>query len=538
MNYSSGSSNIVQIGGFKNLIRFGKCEDERHLLKHCADWEEALTKYGGTLRQDPVTLRNMFISIIPKAMEEKMMKASKRVKFPTWQTIHKYIKQEFEGKRQHAISNALHQPPRQGRINSVGVEGKQEAQAEPQAPPVASLQQLAEMVFAMNQDPTARRTQKGAGKGAAKGAGKGAGKGEGKGAGFKKFIFRGCWECGVEGHSRHECPEWLRILDKDGSPPAGHKGKKQKALDSWKAKKNAKVNALGVKADEKHENDTEDDDDDEDDEDSEYEEPSRPHRMLSFNHVMQPVATQNTFEALDNHQQEYDSFPATMINDSRCLSMPNDFKFLNEFAHHIQTGKKLSQKKAKMPTKSVTVTSEKDLHKVKHFMNALPTDAESLNRMAKLCPTVSEEKLGEGEIWVMADTGSTLNGINVKKELPKFSKLVRCVDDDSPGAETACGGRVKINGEISLTGHIDNELHTIDFKDMNVTMPIASMIQTVKKGNNLIITEKGGKIVNRKTRKVVRLHEREGVYFFKMKLLPVHMQSRYAPTKSGFTRPA
>ena len=42
------------------------------------------------------------------------------------------------------------------------------------------------------------------------------------------------------------------------------------------------MNALGVKADEKHENDTEDDDDDEDDEDSEYEEPSRPHRMLSL----------------------------------------------------------------------------------------------------------------------------------------------------------------------------------------------------------------------------------------------------------------
>ena len=64
------ASNIVQCGGFKKFIRYGKCEDERRLLKHCADWEEALTKYGGTLRNDPVSLRTMFLPITPKAMED------------------------------------------------------------------------------------------------------------------------------------------------------------------------------------------------------------------------------------------------------------------------------------------------------------------------------------------------------------------------------------------------------------------------------------------------------------------------------------
>ena len=141
----------------------------------------------------------------------------------------------------------------------------------------------------------------------------------------------------------------------------------------------------------------------------------------------------------------------------------------------------------------------------------------------------------------MADTGYTSNGMDVRKEIPGNAKLVKPVpsSDRGSGAETACGARVQIDGEISLTGHIDDNLHTIVFKDMNVTMPIASMIQAVKKGNTLTISEDGGAITNRATGKVVRLHERQGVYFFKMKLLPAQSQSRYThPSKSGFIRPA
>ena len=141
----------------------------------------------------------------------------------------------------------------------------------------------------------------------------------------------------------------------------------------------------------------------------------------------------------------------------------------------------------------------------------------------------------------MADTGSTLNGMGVRTEIPGYAKLVKPVSnsDRGSGAETACGARVQIDGEIPLTGHIDDNLHTIVFKDMNVTTPIASMIQAVKKGYTLTISEDGGTITNRNTGKLVRLHERQGVYFLKMKLLPAHSQSRHTnPSKSGFIRPA
>ena len=78
-------------------------------------------------------------------------------------------------------------------------------------------------------------------------------------------------------------------------------------------------------------------------------------------------------------------------------------------------------------------------------------------------------------------------------------------------------------------------------------MPIASMRQTIKKGNDLYITPSGGTIRNRKTGDTIRLHERGGVYFFKMNFLPPHLQPQ-PPTHGaskglknkalGFARPA
>ena len=62
------------------------------------------------------------------------------------------------------------------------------------------------------------------------------------------------------------------------------------------------------------------------------------------------------------------------------------------------------------------------MHKAKHLMHALPTDKETLDRIAKLCPT-SSEKLGKNEIWVMADTGSTLNGMDVRKAIPGYVQV-------------------------------------------------------------------------------------------------------------------
>ena len=80
------------------------------------------------------------------------------------------------------------------------------------------------------------------------------------------------------------------------------------------------------------------------------------------------VATHNKFEAVASESEDRDE--------------PNNLECLNRFAHYVQHGKKMSQKKTKA-IKSVKIQSEQDMHKAKHFMHALPTDKETLDRIAK-----------------------------------------------------------------------------------------------------------------------------------------------------------
>ena len=58
----------------------------------------------------------------------------------------------------------------------------------------------------------------------------------------------------------------------------------------------------------------------------------------------------------------------------------------------------------------------------------------------------------------------------------------------------------------------------MNFEGMNAIMPIASMIKTAKKDNDMCVTRMGATITNRKGGQVVRPHERQGVYFSEMQL--------------------
>ena len=73
-----------------------------------------------------------------------------------------------------------------------------------------------------------------------KGSGKGGGKGDGSrrtnsssrdaaGGAKKRFIFKGCFECGSEDHQIKDCAERKRTIGADGKPPSGHKTARDKA---------------------------------------------------------------------------------------------------------------------------------------------------------------------------------------------------------------------------------------------------------------------------------------------------------------------
>ena len=82
-----------------------KCEDERDLLNHALEWEKYLNLYGNHLRSDEATLRTLFLGILPKAMEDKLIHKDK---YPTWRELMQYIKDKHEVKRQVMIAEALH----------------------------------------------------------------------------------------------------------------------------------------------------------------------------------------------------------------------------------------------------------------------------------------------------------------------------------------------------------------------------------------------------------------------------------------------
>ena len=535
VQYSGMDSMAVQVGGFKNFLKYPQCPSEAGLMNHFAEWEKALNKYGRQYLSDPETLRLMLIATLPKALESKCLE--KPHKFPTWQSIVAYVKQKTEGSRQQAIADAIHsKAQRSHRPLHALSEKKSEDEAGSRVPtpvtPVApTMEDLTQMMVNAFQ-----RQGKGEGKGRQPPHLKG-----GKG---NKFIFKGCFECGADDHSRAACPEWLKILDVSGSPPPGHKGKKDRAYETWKRNKaakaaggkgggkggdrakNDKVNALGVEADA---DDTASEDDD--DESSEYEED--PLRVFALHQIIvEPMSPA-------------DQSPTIVEDSANSDNTDLAIQGMQAFAHHIRKGKKLSQKtlskrrgrtttapQVRPSVSPVVISSMAELDR-QDIISALPKSKKALARLAKHFPR--DEPLAENEQWVMADTGSTVNAMRVSKSLPKYQHLVRPCDQ--PGAECANGETVEIDGELELAGFIDGVLHVVPFKDMNVTMPIASMRQTIKKGNDLRITQEGGTITHRKTGKVIRLHERQGVYFFKMRMLSPHKQVQYQSKPSGFARP-
>ena len=125
------------------------------------------------------------------------------------------------------------------------------------------------------------------------------------------------------------------------------------------------------------------------------------------------------------------------------------------------------------------------------MIKALPKDRKSLDELAKLCLNTPLKK---GEIFVMADTGSTLTAMNVSKKLPEYAHLLREMSEAQRGCGAECGngGTLEVKGTVDLTGFINGKLHTTVSNDMDTTMPTASMIQTIKKGNKLLITDRVG----------------------------------------------
>ena len=77
-------------------------------------------------------------------------------------------------------------------------------------------------------------------------------------------------------------------------------------------------------------------------------------------------------------------------------------------------------------------------------------------------------------------------------------------------------------GEVRVKLRVGNRDRVINFKDMDVSMPIASMRQTLRAGKSRLVIDEDegfGYIEDKKTGEKIDLAVRHGVYFFKAKIL-------------------
>ena len=85
---------------------------------------------------------------------------------------------------------------------------------------------------------------------------------------------------------------------------------------------------------------------------------------------------------------------------------------------------------------------------------------------------------------------------------------------------TTAGGQKLVNkGRCSLHSMVGGHEFPIAFKDMETELPILSVHKMVKRNNGVQFKKDGGFFRNRDTGRLLKLHEHEGVYFLKLKVL-------------------
>ena len=88
-------------------------------------------------------------------------------------------------------------------------------------------------------------------------------------------------------------------------------------------------------------------------------------------------------------------------------------------------------------------------------------------------------------------------------------------------------------GRVEIDGTVDGKPFLINFKNMEVELPILSARKVAKNQNGVHSVLEGGWIQHRDTCRVIKFHEHGGVYFMKVKVAGPHDE----PSQLGFPRP-
>ena len=104
----AGGSAIANVGGFRRIQEFPRCEDLHKLGQHLADWEELITEYGSNLQSCPMELRTMTLGIIPRSFEDELM--PKEAEYPTWRSVIVYCRKRTRNLQHRAYADLVRHP--------------------------------------------------------------------------------------------------------------------------------------------------------------------------------------------------------------------------------------------------------------------------------------------------------------------------------------------------------------------------------------------------------------------------------------------
>ena len=171
---------------------------------------------------------------------------------------------------------------------------------------------------------------------------------------------------------------------------------------------------------------------------------------------------------------------------------------------------------SKTSGRPVTIRDEKDLVKLAGKIHALPSHSKGV---AKAFKKISHVNVAEDELLAMVDSGSFIHAIDAENHLPGHH-IEWLTDEESRkgAAETACGGILRRLGLVRCRGTVDGNNVEIQWNHMHVKCPILSVLRLTKEGNEVIIRDDGGEIVNKASGKRIPFFQHNGVYYLKLKI--------------------
>ena len=528
-----GTGQMSKNAGRRKFTNFGRCNDLSKLSQHLDEWLDQLEEFAPELLRCPEQLRSMVDEVIPESIETELLNHEDVV---TYRDVIAFCKRRTYHLKQKSLVKSS-----KGKVNALAGAGEATEKPVPVDDDLEPPSWAKSIIAALSgppaphsavRPPRGRLTDKKKRDGSA--GSRGSSRGSSRDSSMKrlqrKFIFRGgCNHCGVEGHKRQDCAEFKAIKAKhNGQLPQGYKGARERAFDKWfaeyKAKKNGddkaklkakkgQVKALTVQPDSS---------------DSDFTDDEAPPAFVCT--VSSPKARPNSWEPVTKGTPMARAF-ATPIRTRNPLVKDENF-----------WRKLIDRDQRKAPT-NFTVRNERDLDAMleEHPMIcSLPKDEKSKVNLSKLTPKDAQY------VYIMMDSGASLHAGDLEKHFP--GHLLTITEESLRGdfACTANGDKLYNMGKFAVRGSCNGVSVVLNFTNMKVDVPVASVRTFVRSGNDVEFFEGGGIVRNRENGAKLPFIEMGGVYFLQLKIKPpknskwadeMNMDSPEPVNKSLFARP-